>query len=299
MDGVMDALPRSVERRLLETPEGKRRRFLLHVPPTVRPDEPAPLVIEFHGSGSVPAEQMRYSGLHRLADAHGFVVAAPQAAIPLRMFNNSPGGMAWNIPGVPLVDGGMSSAAPDDVAFVRQMVDAVAEERAIDRRRVYGVGFSGGGRFCCHLARAVPGLLAAMGTVAGLRLLPGARPSVPVIAFHGTDDPLNPYLGGAGERWDLSVPETADLFGAALGCVPGEEVSVSDAVSHRPYRTAGGDVAVAQYTVRGGGHNWPGTAWPQFTEGLGPATQEIDASALIWEFFAPRRLGDALTAPGA
>ncbi|HEY5845603.1 MAG TPA: hypothetical protein VIT42_02320 [Microlunatus sp.] len=37
------------------------------------------------------------------------------------------------------------------------------------------------------------------------------------------------------------------------------------------------------YRVTGGGHTWPGTAVD--LSPLGVTTQEIDATALMWEFF--------------
>ncbi|WP_189130668.1 alpha/beta hydrolase family esterase [Wenjunlia tyrosinilytica] len=285
-------MPRDVQERVLPGPEGERR-FLLYTPATLDPDRPAPLVLEFHGSGATPAEQMRYSALHRIADREGFILAAPRAAIPMRMFDSTPEGAAWNVPGVPLIlDSGDDTPGPDDVAFVRRVVDAVAAERNVDRRRVYAAGFSGGGRFCSYLAYAAPDLLAAVGTVAGLRLpsaLRHVRPA-PLIAFHGTADPLNPYWGGAGDRWDLSVPETADLVARTMGAHPtGAPEAVSDAVSRLVYATPGGEVGLVQYTVRGGGHAWPGTPYPIHTAVLGPVTREMDAGALIWEFFTDHR----------
>jgi polyhydroxybutyrate depolymerase len=298
----------SVRERVLSGPDGERR-FLLYVPPGLDPGRPAPLVLEFHGSGSVAADQMTYSGLHRLAAAHGFLLAAPEGAIPLRMFPTVPEGRAWHVPGVPLAQSLIPGAeppdpgpVPDDVAFVHRVVAAVAAEYAVDRERVYAAGFSGGGRFCSHLAYAASGLLAAVGTVAGLRLPAGRGPGgpVPVIAFHGTSDPVNPYRGGAGRRWDLSVPDTADAVAGTMGCRrPGTTEPVTDTVSRRTYTTAAGELRLIQYTVDRGGHNWPGTPAPQYTQGLGPVTYDIDASALIWEFFAPRRLGGRLTAAGA
>jgi polyhydroxybutyrate depolymerase len=41
---------------------------------------------------------------------------------------------------------------------------------------------------------------------------------------------------------------------------------------------------VLLYAVIGGGHTWPGS--PVEIASLGPTTHEIDASQLIWAFFA-------------
>jgi polyhydroxybutyrate depolymerase len=57
------------------------------------------------------------------------------------------------------------------------------------------------------------------------------------------------------------------------------------------------DATVQLYVVQGGGHNWPGS---EFFAGLGsnpatfalvgPTNMEIDATALIWEFFQQYQL---------
>jgi polyhydroxybutyrate depolymerase len=42
--------------------------------------------------------------------------------------------------------------------------------------------------------------------------------------------------------------------------------------------------AVELYTVQGGGHTWPGG--PPVGRSVGRVSREIDATALIWGFFA-------------
>ena len=86
------------------------------------------------------------------------------------------GGFDWNIPGVPLFGGSYPPpGSADDVAFLTGLVPALAARYCIDTSRVF----------------------AAVAPVAGLRLpspCPATRP-VPVIVFHGTADPIDPYNG--------------------------------------------------------------------------------------------------------
>jgi polyhydroxybutyrate depolymerase len=50
-----------------------------------------------------------------------------------------------------------------------------------------------------------------------------------------------------------------------------------------------GDTPVAFYKIRGGGHTWPGG--PKAQEALlGRASRDLEASAVIWEFFSRHAL---------
>ena len=70
----------------------------------------------------------------------------------------------------------------------------------------------------CTYAAARADEVAAVAAVAGLRS-PEVRPArpVPIVAFHGLADRINPYLGGRGDRWRESVPEAAAAWAAANG----------------------------------------------------------------------------------
>ena len=46
------------------------------------------------------------------------------------------------------------------------------------------------------------------------------------------------------------------------------------------------------YTVTGGGHTWPGSDPDLYPEVLLPVTKEIDASAIMWDFFRTRHSQD-------
>lgn len=81
----------------------------------------------------------------------------------------------------------------------------------IDLHRVYATGLSGGGRMVSHLACDAAGEFGAVAPVATLRL-PDPCPStraVPVLAFHGTAGPIDPYSGHGQAYWTYSVPEAA------------------------------------------------------------------------------------------
>jgi len=68
-----------------------------------------------------------YSGLARVADREGFVVAFPSATGPRRSWNLDPG------------------RAPDDVGFVAALIERVATVACVDPGRIFVVGVSNGG----------------------------------------------------------------------------------------------------------------------------------------------------------
>ena len=73
-------------------------------------------------------------------------------------------------------------------------------------------------------------------------------------------------------------------------CAPSpSDSAVAPDVTRREYAHCAGDAAVVLYTVRGGGHAWPGgTPMPAWL--LGPTSRDIDASETMWEFFAAHPL---------
>jgi poly(3-hydroxybutyrate) depolymerase len=175
-------------------------------------------VVELHGSGLSAEQQICCSGFHSLAEQHGFVVATARAVIPLQLSEDYPPGYAWNVPGVPLVRQRQTTCVmPDDIGFIRDLIGDVRSRLPIDQGRVYVVGFSGGGRLASYLAFLLSDIVAAIGTVSGLRILAIDTHCAPcpIIAFHGELDQLNPFDGGAGDRWREPVVETTKYLALA------------------------------------------------------------------------------------
>jgi polyhydroxybutyrate depolymerase len=261
---------------------GEARRYFLYLPATWRRDAAAPLVLVFHGGGGQASGIAPHTGFSRLADHEGFVVAYPEGI-----------GGRWN-------DGrGLASAAHDDVAFVRVLIDSLEAELGIDRRRVYATGISNGAMFTYRLACDLPGTLAAIAPVSGA--MPAALTErcarttpVSVLAFQGTADPLMPYTGGgvARRRGQVLPAERSVAFWATVaGCAPGpttteEPDRMRDGTRLRltSYTGCRAGRAVGLYTIEGGGHTWPGG--PRAGRRVGRVSREIDATAEIWKFFA-------------
>lgn len=252
----------------------------------------SPLVLDLHGSNSTPTEQLSRSGLDRTGEREGFIVAAPQGAIP------APAGAVWNVPYTATDVPG----APNDEVFLQDLIDNLVDRGCVDSSRVYAAGYSGGGRMISQLACDNPDLFSAIAPVAGLRAgapvttSAGVTPdpatcapsrAVPVITFNGTTDPVNPFTGGGAPYWGYGAIAASDRWAEINGCRTTKTTNVTQSVSLTTHQGCSKNAVVQQYVIDGGGHTWPG-ADPATFPGAGPTTQEIDANQLIWDFFKNR-----------
>lgn len=166
--------------------DGLDRPYLLHSPRAGTASR-VPLLLGLHGRGIDGAWFDRLTGFSSLADEAGFALVLPNA-IDER----------WNDGRNPAVE---MTGGPDDVGYLRAVIDDVIARLPIDDRRIYIVGLSNGasmaGRLACMHAEWIAGIAQVAGTAA-LDVVAGAHPSrpVPILNIHGTADPHAPYRGG-------------------------------------------------------------------------------------------------------
>jgi polyhydroxybutyrate depolymerase len=258
---------------------GVVRKYLLYVPGSYNSSNPTPLVISIHGFAEWPAHQMELSGWNRLADENGFIVVYPSGSgFPKRWIINRNAGS----PNSPLID----------VQFISDLIDQLSSEYNIDPARIYANGLSNGGGMSALLACKLSERIAAIGSVSGAYLfsLDDCNPSrpVPLVAFHGTEDPIVPYQGGPSSSHDLSfplIPEWIEAWAERNGCsLTSVESPGLGEVSGIRYTHCQQNAEVVFYTVDGGGHSWPGgEPLPKWI--VGHTTQDINATLVMWEFF--------------
>ncbi|MDE3095976.1 MAG: hypothetical protein KGK07_08245 [Chloroflexota bacterium] len=253
------------------TEGGASRSYILHIPPGYDGAARTPVVLLFHGF-ALSAEFMRsYTKFEDVADAHRFIVVIPDGTGSPRF---------WNSNGVP--------GGPDDVGFVRDLLAKLSGQLCIEPARVYAAGYSNGGGMAQLVACSLPGEIAAVALVASEY---GPCPAaVPLIAFHGTADPVLPFEGapasGAAGASFPPIRMVVSAWAARLGCdrLPTISRPAPDVELSTFHNCIAGDAQALLYAVLGGGHTWPGAAFP--IDAVGPTTQEISASAVIWDFFA-------------
>jgi polyhydroxybutyrate depolymerase len=264
---------------------GRKRSYLVHVPPAYDPAEPTPVVLAFHGALMNGAMMVQFTGLSRKADDAGFVVVYPDGTGfggPALFFN--------------------ASAAPgpnwpaDDVAFTAALLDDLAAVVTVDPKRVFATGLSNGGMMCHRLAAELADRIAAVAPVGGTLALPAVNPKrpVPVMHFHGTADAIVPFDGPRGRTPATmrfrSVGDTIKAWVAANGCPPEPIVTalpdVADddtTVRQQVYGPGKAGAEVVLVEIAGGGHTWPGRqpalGW------IGRSTSDVSANDLMWTFF--------------
>ena len=270
---------------------GEKRDYLLYVPRSYDRHRPTPLVISLHAAGLWGAAQKETSQWNTLADKQGFIVVYPSGV-------GGKGVRVWRVePGYGLTK---------DVRFISDLIDTLKASYNIDSTRIYANGLSNGGGMSFVLSCALSDRIAAVGMVAAAQTLfwnwcTDHHP-VPMIAFHGTADPEVPYNGGASwvtPRPFPNVPRWVANWARRnrCGASPVESVVAVD-VTRRAYTSCADDAAVILYTVRGGGHTWPGgTPLPEWF--VGRTTRTIDATSLMWAFFRDHPLQKNQTANGS
>jgi polyhydroxybutyrate depolymerase len=254
--------------------DGTLRSYWLHLPLHYQLRHLYPLVLNFHGHGSDPRQQERYTGFSKLADQMSFIVVYPQGAI------GAGGATGWD-------SGGVGRPKTNDVQFVSDLLDKLQRELCIDSRRIYATGFSNGGGMTFVLACRLAERIAAFAPVAGsyFPVMPSCAPgrSVPILEFHGTSDYIVPYTGQPNLH-EISVPDWLSFWATEDGCRPNAQTFLPPgSVDGLEWTGCRGGAIVVHYRLDGGTHVWPG--------GIGgplrvpTVDQLLDASQLIWRFF--------------
>ena len=237
-----------------------------------RPAVPAPLILDFHGSGSNAVQQAAYSQVPARGGAAGYLVATPDAL-----------GGRWDL--------ARPGTATADRAFVTDLVADLAGRYCLDRARVFATGISLGSQFAAILACDPSNRIAAVALVAADYLIRPCTGPVPVLAFHGTADPVVPYGNGGTGRSVPGIPvvgvqENLAAWARLDGCRPTPAVTRPAAgIVRQAWRQCAGASSVTLYTVTGGGHTWPGSPVVLSAAAFGPTTEAVSATGLLLTFF--------------
>jgi polyhydroxybutyrate depolymerase len=262
---------------------GRERTYIVHLPPAITANQALPLVIALHGGAGNADSTAQMIGMSEAADNAGFIVVYPNGSGRLEDKL-----LTWN-------SGNCCGYAldnqVDDVGFVSALIDKMVTTYPIDPKRVYATGISNGGMMSYRLACELSDKIAAIAPVSGAQNVDckSARP-VSVIAFHGTADQHVLYDGGVPktqldthQRVDQSVAFAMSFWAQRDGCAPTPQRDERGNIVHDTFTNCANSTAVEFYTIKGGGHAWPGGK--SYFLGDTP-TQEISATNLMLEFFA-------------
>lgn len=261
-----------------------KRNYLLYVPKSYDRENPTPLVISLHTSMSWPSSSMAISQWNLVADENKFIVVYPEGT--------GFGPKSWEM------TGSETPSHMPDVTFISALIDKLGASYNIDKTRIYASGMSNGGGMAFVLSCTMSDRIAAVGMVsAGLD--PGwswcadHRP-VPVIAFHGTADPICLYNGGWSKLAGGVVPSVPGFmadWSRRNQCRPNPTESVAAAdVTRLEYTGCADDADVVLYTLKGEGHQWPGGRRVAAEWMVGRYSSSIDATRQMWAFFREHQL---------
>jgi polyhydroxybutyrate depolymerase len=277
--------------------DGLRRTYILHIPSSGF-DHQLPVVFVLHGGGGNGGKMIKltYGGFDRLADKKGFIVVYPDG------FEKN-----WN-------DGRSMSEVnyetfknnTDDVGFISALIDELIKKYKADMKRVFVTGISNGAMISYRLGCELSGKIAAIAPVAGSipeNFVKKCKPSNPVsvLAINGDEDPLMPYNGGEvtgpfGKRKFgrvLSVHESVMFWVKNNGC--SADPIITDVQDNNPddgtrvqkqqFINGRNNSEVILYTIKNGGHTWPG-GYQYLGEWIvGRTCRDMNAAEVIWEFF--------------
>jgi polyhydroxybutyrate depolymerase len=259
--------------------QGVERSFVLYAPQEEMPT-PLPLVLAFHGAGGNAHDFAAETHLAEAGAAHGMMVAFGDGT------ERAPGKEVWNAHFC------CGAAASDDIGFVGAMIDEIARERPLDRKRVFATGMSNGGMFAYQLASAHPDWFAAIapvsatigGTMRDGQVFVISVPKEPVSVemIHGRKDEYVLFDGGSApnlkfpNRWKLSVADALSFWTAADNCPAGgvRDEPVPGELKRVAYRGCADGTEVVMWEIVNGDHNWPDDIFPS-PGGKASAADEI------------------------
>ena len=266
--------------------DGMKRRYVVYAPAGAPAERRAALIL-FHGGGGHAEQVARSTHMNAVADRHGFLAVYPDgtsAGSPL---------LTWN---AGRCCGYAARRKVDDVGFAKKLVAELVREQHVDPARVFVAGHSNGAMLAYRFAAEASGLVAAAGIVAGSLEVDGPAPArpVPLVVFHGLEDQNVLWEGGKGSNQldpapHRSIPETLAFWRRANRCAaaPARTERGPEYVLER-YEPAAGQAGapIVLYKLPGGGHAWPGGEPGARFLNLGPLVKSVDASELMWQFFA-------------
>lgn len=165
---------------------GKLRMFI-HVPESIDPHTPAPLVLILHGSGQTANILAEAGGFNKLADSLGFIALYPDQPF----YNNLLTSFSFYMPGKMRKDQG-------ETASIKQMISYACDHYNINNDMIYITGMSAGAAMANVMLNAYPRLFKAGALFAAPSQLfeeinPELNPDLRIAIIHGKPDMTVPF----------------------------------------------------------------------------------------------------------
>jgi len=255
--------------------EGLNRRYILHRPKDLKDN--SPLIFILHGFGSSATNIMSYSQMNLIADQNGFLVCYPQGSTLLT------GQSHWNA--------NLEMSTVNDIDFLSELSNQLSITYKTNEENTFVAGMSNGGFMSytlgCNKSNVFKAIASVTGTMSG-KDWKNCSPvnKIPVLQISGTDDTTVPWDGSMSTSYGWGgaphIKKVVEFWGDLNQCDQVEEFDFPDidnsdkstvSLTKRKGSSDGNEVWF--YTVKGGGHDWPGS-W---------GNKDMSASEEIWKFF--------------
>lgn len=286
--GACDFTIRGKSQTCTITVGGISRQYLLYIPSNL-PAAPN-LLIYMHGAhgGMYEGGNM---GWTTKASQVGFIAAYPQG-LP-----NDSGITSWN-----LYFNYTYTHPPDDVGFIKSLIQAVELGLAVDSHKVFVTGFSLGAFMSNRIGVELGDLVAAIAPVSGELWMnaggpmPKAVAPISVLLMNGNADTSVPYCGMTTPYPEAAEDDTFNYWqtqnvckqNTAALCSSGKTTTTSSKIA----TGCSSSVVVQQYELVGGIHKWytvnmnvpPGTSTQPYNSKFNTSTG-LTTDDIIWDFF--------------
>lgn len=248
------------------------RQFTIYSSSTIKANEKAPLLLNFHGSGMTALEHMFYTNTNALAEEKGFIVVYPQG------FNND-----WNVGFEQDYDTGTN-----DVAFIKILIEKLEKHYPIDVNRIYATGLSRGGFFIQRLVAELPNTIKGFVSVGAplpnevKKRMQSAEP-VKALYVHGTADAIVAMDGM--ENAYLSITACVNYWKKR-----NNSNKITSYTTFNNNKEDGTSILVEKYNnvafmrIKNGGHTWPNADAFNVGFPLGKTTKDIQFNEYLYNF---------------
>jgi polyhydroxybutyrate depolymerase len=297
----------------------RKRTFVVHLPQGYDSQQHYPVVILLHGLNQDAAEMARLTHFNEFADRDGIIAVYPNALggrwtlggggepRPYRRRPyRRPGVWGPGYPPPPRSEpGDRREAAPrnQDMQFLHRVLDRLATNYSVDTRRIYAAGLGEGGfmaiRMGCNMADRIAAIAVVAAAMPRMQNCIPSRP-LPALFMNGTDDPIVHYDGGRyqdGMMRLLSAEDSAKEWARLNHCSEKPSESKLRALpgggkDTKVYLFEGcqENAQVTLYSVKNGGHTWPGGEQYMSEKEVGKTSHALNANETIWSFLVTRKI---------
>lgn len=242
-----------------------QRQYRIYIPSSYTGNEEVPLLLGLHGAGGSAKQYQRSTGFDTIAEDNGFIMVYPDGLGTMEFSLHY-----WHSGHV------IPRGEPEDVLFLKMLVEELLTDYEINASRVYMTGHSNGGMMTYRMAAEHANLFAAIAPVSGSIggkpssdeseiIIPDPSEAVSVVQFHGYLDTHVLYEGGETidginkGRTDRSVQNATDFWVENNNCNPTPEPivqSTNEKINFTKYVGGDNNTEVVLLTMLEAAHSW-------------------------------------------